>query len=92
VAWFAGFLLPLVTGALSQLLPVWRWPGPVTPARALMRARLSATGRWRGLLFLIAATAFLAEFAMFGSVLAAAGLILFVFGMIEAMRVTASAR
>jgi hypothetical protein len=24
------FLLPLVTGATSHLLPVWRWPGAVT--------------------------------------------------------------
>jgi len=28
-----GFLAPLVTGALAHLLPVWRWPGPSTPAR-----------------------------------------------------------
>lgn len=34
------FLLPLVTGASSYLLPLWRWPGQLTPAHARMRARL----------------------------------------------------
>jgi hypothetical protein len=48
----ALFLLPLVTGALTQLLPVWRHPGAATPARAAMRERLAAGGRWRALLFL----------------------------------------
>jgi hypothetical protein len=50
-AFVAAFLLPLVTGALSQLLPVWRRPGPHTPARARMRAALVAGGRLRSLLF-----------------------------------------
>ena len=49
---FALFLLPLVTGALSQLLPVWRFPGPATPARALMRGRLVRFGGLRTVLFL----------------------------------------
>jgi hypothetical protein len=31
LAWAAGFLLPLVSGALAQLLPVWWRPGPQTP-------------------------------------------------------------
>lgn len=41
------FLLPLVTGATSHLLPVWRWPGAATDAHARMRARLTAHGGLR---------------------------------------------
>lgn len=91
-AWIAGFLLPLVTGALSQLLPVWRWPGPTIPARALMRARLAATGRWRGLLFLVAGAMLLAGFTLPGTAFSFAGLGLFALGVIRAVRVAASAR
>jgi len=36
------FLLPLVTGATSYLLPVWRWPGAATAAQQAMRGRLTA--------------------------------------------------
>ncbi|WP_374487627.1 hypothetical protein [Zoogloea sp.] len=46
-----GFVLPLVTGALSQLLPVWRLPGPRSPARDALRARLVRGGQGRALLF-----------------------------------------
>lgn len=91
-AWAAGFLLPLVTGALSQLLPVWRWPGPAVPARALMRERLAATGRWRGLLFFAAGVALAVGFALPGAILTAAGLALFVLGVIQAVRGLVSAR
>lgn len=92
VAWIVGFLLPLVTGALSQLLPVWRWPGPAIPGRAQMRSRLAAAGGWRGLLFFLAAIAFLTGFASLGAVLAGGALMLFVLGVIQAVRVSASAR
>ncbi|HWS02598.1 MAG TPA: hypothetical protein VN448_04295 [Gammaproteobacteria bacterium] len=34
------FLLPLVTGASSYLLPLWRWPGKMTQAHTHMRAQL----------------------------------------------------
>ena len=64
LAWGIGFLLPLVSGALSQLLPVWRWPGPVSPERLLMRQKLAAGGRWRAVLFLASATAVLAGFEL----------------------------
>lgn len=51
-AFAAGFLLPLVSGALTQLLPVWRHPGADSARRREMR-RLLAGGGWvRGLLFL----------------------------------------
>ncbi|NJD24790.1 MAG: hypothetical protein FIB06_05235 [Betaproteobacteria bacterium] len=85
-AWFAGFLLPLVTGALSHLLPVWRWPGPATPSRLAMRARLTAHGGARAALFLAAAAAFLAGHPVPGAALAAAGLVLFVAALVAAMR------
>lgn len=91
-AWGAAFLLPLVTGTLSQLLPVWRWPGPVIPARALMRARLAASGRWRGLCFLLGGVAILGDQGVIGGTLAGAGLALFVVGLFQAVRVPASAR
>lgn len=35
-----GFLLPLVTGATSHLLPIWRWPGRATDAQSRMRQSL----------------------------------------------------
>lgn len=91
-AWMVGFLLPLVSGALSQLLPVWRWPGPATPARRQMRDRLAATGRWRGLLFPAGAVALLAGWGTLGESLAAGGMLLFVAGIVEAVRVRATAR
>ncbi|MBF0283396.1 MAG: hypothetical protein HQL51_02960 [Magnetococcales bacterium] len=51
---FTVFLFPLVTGALSHLLPLWLRPGPDSAARVLLAQRL---GRWSGprtLLFLTA--------------------------------------
>lgn len=51
-AYIAAFLLPLVSGALSQLLPVWRYPGRASTARTQMRLRLVAWGGLRGGLFL----------------------------------------
>lgn len=42
-AFVALFLLPLVSGALTQLLPVWRHAGPDSAERRRLRA---AIGRW----------------------------------------------
>ncbi len=43
IAWLLYlFLLPLVTGASSYLLPVWRWPGRQSPEHTQMRERLMA--------------------------------------------------
>lgn len=47
-----AFLLPLVTGAASQLLPVWLHPGPQTAWHAQARQRLTWAGSIRGMLFL----------------------------------------
>lgn len=92
LAWGAGFLLPLVTGALSQLLPVWRWPGPTIPARGLMRGKLAATGAWRGLLFLAGSMALLAGSTALGGALVAGGIALFVIALLQAVRVQAATR
>lgn len=52
-AYVALFLLPLVTGALSHLLPVWRHPGVASSRRAAMAQGLARGGQWRALLFLV---------------------------------------
>jgi len=51
-AFILAFLFPLVTGAASQLLPVWARPGPQTPWHAQTRQKLGLGGGIRGLLFL----------------------------------------
>lgn len=50
----AGFLLPTVLGALAQLLPVWRFPGPDSPARQAFRLALARGAAARGGLCLLA--------------------------------------
>ncbi|MBS1139916.1 MAG: hypothetical protein H6R13_1369 [Proteobacteria bacterium] len=92
LAWGAGFLLPLVTGALSQLLPVWRWPGPTIPARNLMRQKLAASGTWRGLLFLASALALLSGHERLGGAFVACGLALFIIALLQAVRTHRSTR
>ena len=88
----AGFLLPLVTGALSQLLPVWRWPGPALSARRLMRQKLAASGGWRALLLLAATLALLGGFNAVAGFLVAGAMLLFVAGVLQAVRVPRSTR
>ncbi|HMW52634.1 MAG TPA: hypothetical protein PKD33_11150 [Rhodocyclaceae bacterium] len=73
---FALFLAPLVTGALSQLLPVWRHSGATGPARTALRARLAAGGGARALLFLTGGALQLAGEAA-GAAFVAVGLGLF---------------
>ena len=85
-AWALGFLLPLVTGALTQLLPVWRWPGPVIPARAAMREKLAATGVWRAAFFLLGGLSVIAGFATAGGVFVGAAIALFALALVQAMR------
>ena len=92
LAWGAGFLLPLVSGALSQLLPVWRWPGPIIPARAIMRQKLAASGRWRAVFFFSAAVAFLTEMNALAAALLGLAMALFAFGLLQAVRVLRSTR
>lgn len=51
-AFIFAFLFPLVTGAVSQLLPIWARPGPQTPWHTLARQHLGKGGGYRALLFL----------------------------------------
>lgn len=76
VAFFGLFLLPLVTGALSQLLPVWRFPGPMNPARVRLRATLVRFGALRAALFVLGG-ALLAQGVGAGALLLAMGVGLF---------------
>lgn len=71
------FLLPLVTGATSHLLPVWRWPGAVTDAHAVMRARLTANSSLRVAAFWLSALLAVAgiEYAVVPAALAMLGYI-----------------
>lgn len=54
VAFVIAFLLPLVSGAASQLLPVWLRPGIQGPWHANLRRRLCRWSGARGLALLIA--------------------------------------
>lgn len=92
MAWGVGFLLPLVSGALSQLLPVWRWPGPTTPERLRMRQILASNGQWRSGLWLAAAAALLAGVDQLAAVFLLAGVLLFLFRLLQAVRVQRSTR
>lgn len=49
------FLLPLVTGASSYLLPLWRWPGKMTLAHTRMRTQLMRFSGARMLAFYLSA-------------------------------------
>lgn len=86
VAFVGGFLLPLVTGALSQLLPVWRYRGVATPERVAMRRRLAATGIWRAGLFLVAGILLVAGLNGLAAGLLACGLLLFAVALANAWR------
>lgn len=82
-AFVAIFLMPLVTGALAQLLPVWRYPGPDSPHRRGMNMRLVAGGRLRAALFFVGGLLLLIDHAG-GLLLAAAGLLHFALTLIAA--------
>ncbi|MEO8410306.1 MAG: hypothetical protein ABI478_07015, partial [Propionivibrio sp.] len=73
---FAAFLLPLATGALTQLLPVWRHPGRRTQERDRMHAQMIRGGLLRSLLFLVGG-AWLALGYAEGVWLVIAGLLMF---------------
>ena len=73
----AAFLLPTVTGAASQLLPIWLRPGAQTPWHGEMRRRLGRWGGLRALLFFCGGMAAAGGWRA-GMMAVAAGLILFV--------------
>lgn len=58
-----GVLLPLVSGAVAQLLPVWLKPGPQTDWHPRARRRLAAFARGRALLLPVAGTLAAADLA-----------------------------
>lgn len=83
LAFVLAFLLPLVSGAASQLLPIWLRPGLRTPWHDALRARLSWLGGVRAALML-AGGALVALGAAWGTWLAAAGFGLFVLALARA--------
>ncbi len=88
-AFVALFLLPLVTGALSQLLPVWRFPGADTPQRRAMARQLARGGQWRACLFI--AGGLLLAFDFFVGILPALlGLLMFAAVLLMAFRLDRS--
>lgn len=91
-AWGVAFLLPLVTGALSHLLPVWRWPGPVSPIRTSARQRLTATGRVRAVLFFLGGLAILGGEGRVGASLAITAMLLFGIAILRTIRLSRSTR
>lgn len=85
VAAYSGiFLLPLITGALSQLLPVWRYPGVRSAPRDRMRAALVSGGKIRALLFVAGGVALACGIGE-GLWLAGGGVLLFVLGLLRAV-------
>lgn len=56
-AFVLGFLFPLVSGAASQLLPVWLRPGAQGDWHAALRGRLGRFGGVRAALFLLGGVA-----------------------------------
>lgn len=91
-AWAIGFLAPLITGAISQLLPVWRLPGPQTPQRLAMRQRLAAGGGWRAWLFIAAQLCLLGGELHLALPLLGLAILRFAFDLTRAMRVLRSTR
>lgn len=85
LAFGPGFLLPLVLGALSQLLPVWRYPGQMTPARAALRQQLAADGAGRTLVFLVAAFILLLGQELPALIMVALGLAHFLFALLRGL-------
>lgn len=77
-----AFLFPLITGALSQLLPVWRYSGRSTSERLEMRKEMLKGGFCRALLFLLGG-ALLVAGQGYGLWFAAIGLASFVVALIR---------
>jgi len=81
-AFIVAFLLPLVTGALSQLLPVWCDPGRRTAVRDRMRAVLVRGGALRAVLFMVGGVLLACGLGA-GLWLAAAALLLFAYSLLR---------
>lgn len=85
LAFVACFLMPLVTGALAQLLPVWCTPGRRTGLRDRLHVILSAGGGLRAVLFLVGG-GLLAVGQPAGVWLSVAGLLSFLYLVGRALR------
>jgi hypothetical protein len=91
LAFAAGFLPPLVTGAASELLPVWLRPGARTRWHAALRRRLGRYNGIRAALFLAAGIAAGTGFS-WGPPLAAATLAWFLANAVAALAEKAGRR
>ena len=80
-----GFLLPLVSGAVTQLLPVWLRPGVQAEWQKSQRWRLAALARTRAVLLLIGGL-LAATGSGFGAVLGVLGALWLVITMLDAAR------
>ena len=87
-AYFLGFLLPLVTGAVTHLLPLWLRPGAHTRWHDRVRHGLGRYAGVRVVLFL-AAGGFAALGEIEGLFIGAAGLAMFV---LQALHTLVTAR
>lgn len=81
LAYVLAFLFPLITGAASQLLPVWLRPGPQTAWHAAARQWLGRLSAVRALLFIAGGIA-VGLGLSWGLFPAALGLALFVFQLL----------
>lgn len=81
-AFICAFLLPLVSGALSQLVPVWAYPGRRTAQRDRLRADLVRWGALRSLLFVVGGVLLAFAFSL-GWVLAVAAIALMVLPLLR---------
>ena len=83
-AFFFVFLFPLVTGAVSYLLPVWLWPARNTTVYKCTARRLAWGSGVRSLVFLAAGV--VACIGMRGAVyLAGVGILVFLFQVVWAL-------
>lgn len=84
-AFILGFLLPLVSGAASQLLPIWLRPGPQRTWHAQMRQALGWLAGLRALSMVAGGMALALGWST-GAWLGLAGLLLLLIAALRAMR------
>ncbi|MEG3638796.1 hypothetical protein [Magnetococcus sp. PR-3] len=78
---FIGFLFPLITGALTHLLPLWWWPGLETPLRSEARSAIELGSPGRAALFVICGLGAIKGYAWVAP-LAAAGIAQFLLQLV----------
>lgn len=90
--WAMLFLLPLVSGALTQLLPVWSCPGPGDARRPAMKAQLGRGLNFRLLAWSVAGALVVAGQPRWGGAAALLGVAQFLLMLVQALRVMRSTR